>query len=129
MQPAFTPEIQSVSISINGQSATLLPGSAPQHFVWPGDGSGVILKARSGSDFPYPPYDGIWGAFDFFFDADKPFPDPEWMLKGGRSDRPIPSPLTKQPVTVSFRVDMLGAPPVFQKNYFKDLACVSEVAK
>ncbi|MCU1294538.1 MAG: ImcF domain protein, partial [Bryobacterales bacterium] len=111
------------------QTAMLQPNSPPQRFTWPGTGAGVRLTARSGTELPYPNYDGTWGLFEFFFDADKPVPSPEWMLKGGRSDLPIPSPLTNQPVIVRFNVDMLGGPLVFQKNYFKELACVSEVAK
>jgi type VI secretion system protein ImpL len=129
LQPAFSAEIQSVSLTIDGQNATLTPNSGPQRFTWPGSGTGVRLVAKSGTDFIYPNYDGLWGLFEFFFDADKPFPSPEWMLKSGRSDKPVTSPVTNQPVTVHFNVDMLGGPPVFQKSFFKGLACVAEVAK
>jgi type VI secretion system protein ImpL len=129
LQPAFSSDIQSVALSIDGQTSTLQAGSGPQRFTWPGDGAGVRLVARSGTEFSYPNYDGTWGLFEFFFDADKPLPNPEWMLKGGRSDKPVTSPLTNQPIAVRFNVDMLGGPPVFQKGYFKELACVSEVAK
>ncbi len=129
LQPAFSSDIQSVTLSIDGQSATLQANSAPEHFVWPGTGTGVRLVAKSGSDFTYPNYDGVWGLFEFFQDADQPLPSPEWMLKAGRSDKPVTSSLTNQPIVVHFNVDMLGGPPVFQKGYFRNLACVSEVAR
>jgi type VI secretion system protein ImpL len=129
LQPAFSSNIQSVTLNIDGETATLQANSPPQHFTWPGTGSGVRLVAKSGSDFTYPNYDGTWGLFEFFLDADQPLPSPEWMLKAGRSDKPVTSTLTNQPIVVHFNVDMLGGPPVFQKGYFRGLACISEVAK
>jgi type VI secretion system protein ImpL len=129
LQPAFSSDIQSVTLNIDGQTSTLQANSPPQHFVWPGTGSGVRLVAKSGSDFTYPNYDGTWGLFEFFLDADQPLPSPEWMLKAGRSDKPVTSTLSNQPIVVHFNVDMLDGPPVFQKGYFRSLACVSEVAK
>ncbi|MBV9155469.1 MAG: hypothetical protein JO097_04355, partial [Acidobacteriaceae bacterium] len=129
LQPSFSSEIQSVSILINGQTANFHSNGSPEQFSWPGNASGVRLTVKSGADFIYPNYDGLWGLFEFFSDADKPLPSPEWMLKSGRSDKPVTSPLTNQPIVVHFNVDMLGGPPVFQKGYFRELACVSEVAK
>ena len=128
LQPAFS-DLQTVALTVNGQTANFTPNSPSQKFAWPGSAGGVRLVAKSGgSEFNYPNYDGLWGLFEFFSDADRPVPSPEWMLKSGRSDKPVTSPLTNQPIIVHFNVDMLGAPPVFQKGYFRDLACVSEVA-
>ena len=129
LEPALSSDIQSVAVTIDGQSAELQPHSGAKQFSWPGNGSGVRLVAKSGTDFTYPTYDGTWGLFEFFLDADRPLPSPEWMLKAGRSDKPVTSPLTNQPITVHFNVDMLGAPPVFQKGYFRELTCVAEVAR
>ncbi len=129
LEPALSSDIQSVAVTINGQSADLQPHSGSKQFSWPGNGGGVRLVAKSGTDFTYPNYDGTWGLFEFFDDADKPLPSPEWMLKAGRSDKPVTSPLTNQPITVHLNVDMLGAPPVFQKGYFRELTCVAEVAR
>lgn len=128
LQPVFSSDIQTVTLAIDGQAATFHPGSAAQQFVWPGAG-GVRMVAHSGADAMYPSYDGLWGVFQFFNDADKPVPSPEWMLKSGLSNKPVTSPLTNQPIVVHFNVDMLGNPPVFQKGYFQTLGCVSEVAK
>jgi type VI secretion system protein ImpL len=128
IQPAFS-DLQTVALTVNGQTANFAPNSQPQKFVWPGNAGGVRLVAKSGgSEFNYPNYDGLWGLFEFFSDADRPLPSPEWMLKSGRSDKPVTSPTTNQPIVVHFNVDMLGAPPVFQKGYFRELACVAEVA-
>lgn len=129
LQPAFSADIQNVALTVNGQTGNFKPNSSAQQFSWPGAGTGIRLTVKSGSDFIYPNYDGLWGVFEFFNDADKPLPSPEWMLKSGRSDKPVTSPLNNQPIIVHFNVDMLGNPPVFQKGYFRELACVSEVAK
>jgi type VI secretion system protein ImpL len=128
LKPAFSPDVQSVAITIDGQQATIKPNAAPQQFSWPGSG-GVSLILRAPSDQVFPSYDGLWAVFEFFYDADKPVPSPEWMLKGGRSDRAVKSPVTNQPYAVHFDLDMMGAPPVFQKGFFHDQACVAEVAK
>jgi type VI protein secretion system component VasK len=129
LQPAFSTDIENVALTIDGQTDNFKPNSGPQQFTWPGNGSGVKLTVKSGADFIYPNYDGLWGAFEFFNDADKPLPSPEWMLKSGKSDKPVTSPLTNQPIVVHFNVDMGSNPPVFQKGYFRELGCVPEVAK
>jgi type VI secretion system protein ImpL len=128
LKPAFSTDVQSVAITINGQQATIKPTSGAQQFSWPGSG-GVNLILRAPTDEVFPSYDGLWAVFDFFYDADKPVPSPEWMLKGGKSDRAVKSPVTNQPYAVHFDLDMMGAPPVFQKGYFQSFACVAEVAK
>lgn len=128
LQPVFSNDIQSVTLAIDGQAATFKPGSPAQPFTWPGAG-GVRMVAHSGADALYPSYDGLWAVFQFFNDADKPIPSPEWMLKSGLSNKPVTSPLTNQPIVVHFNLDMMGNPPVFQKGYFQTLGCVSEVAK
>jgi type VI secretion system protein ImpL len=128
LKPAYSSDVQSVAITIDGQQATIKPNSGPQQFSWPGTG-GVSLILRAPSDQSFPAYDGLWGVFEFFYDADKPVPSPEWMLKGGRSDRAVKSPVTNQPYAVHFDLDMLGGPPVFQKGFLHDQGCVAEVAK
>lgn len=128
LQPVFSSDIQTVTLAIDGQAATFHPGSPAQQFSWPGAG-GVRMVAHSGADALYPSYDGVWAVFQFFSDADRPVPSPEWMLKSGLSNKPVTSPLTNQPIVVHFNLDMLGNPPVFQKGYFQTLGCVSEVAK
>ncbi len=128
LQPAFSSDVQNVQLMIDGQTANFTPNSPAQQFTWPGTG-GVRLTVKSGSDFIYPNYDGLWGVFEFFQDADRPLPNPEWMLKSGRSNKPVTSPLTNQPIDVRFNVDMLGAPPIFQKGFLRELACVAEVAR
>ena len=129
LKPTFTSDIVSVALNIDGQQVTMKPNAAPQQFSWPGTTPGVNLVLRAPSDQVFPSYDDLWAAFEFFFDADKPVPSPEWNLKGGRSDRAVRSPTTGQPYAVHFELDMLGAPPVFQKGFLKDIGCVAEVAK
>jgi hypothetical protein len=112
---------------MDGQTAALHPGSPAQQYTWPGSG-GVRMSAKAGADALYPAYDGFWAVFQFFGDADQPVPSPEWMLKSGKNNRPVTSPVTNQPIVVHFNVDMLGGPQVFQKGYFRELSCVAEVA-
>jgi type VI secretion system protein ImpL len=127
LKPAFSSEVQNVSLTINGQAATFHSNGAAQQFSWPGSG-GVRLTVKNGSDFIYPSYDGLWAIFEFFGDADKPIPSPEWMLKSGLHGKLVTND-ANQPIVVHFDLDMLGNPPVFQKDYFRSLACVAEVAK
>ncbi|HEX4771845.1 MAG TPA: ImcF-related family protein [Bryobacteraceae bacterium] len=128
LTPAFSSELQTVSLTIDGQTAAFHPGSPAQQYVWPGSG-GVQMTAKAGADALYPTYAGLWGVFQFFAEADQPAPSPQWMLKSGRNNRPVTSPITGQPIVVHFNVDMLGGPPVFQKSYFRELGCASEVAR
>lgn len=127
LAPAFSSELQTVSLTIDGQTAAFHPGSPAQQYVWPGSG-GVLMSAKAGADALYPQYSGLWGVFQFFAEADQPAPSPQWMLKSGKNNRPVTSPITNLPIIVHFNVDMLGGPPVFQKGYFRELGCVSEVA-
>jgi type VI protein secretion system component VasK len=126
LKPAFSPEIQSVTITIDGQRAAFTGDTPAVQFSWPGDG--VQMTVKSGDTYPFPSYEGPWGVFDFFYDADKPAPSPEWVLRAGRQGKPFLSPATNQPIAVHFDLDMLGNPQLFQKGYLQELACVADVA-
>jgi type VI secretion system protein ImpL len=128
LAPAFSSELQTVSLMIDGQTANLHPGASAQQYMWPGSG-GVKMQVKiGGADALYPAYDGLWAVFQFFAEADQPAPSPQWMLKSGIKGKPVTSPDTGQPIVVHFNVDMLGGPPVFQRGYFRELSCVPEVA-
>jgi hypothetical protein len=49
----------------------------------------------------------------------------EWKLKAGRKDRPVLSPVTRQPLVIRLEINN----PIFQKAYFAGFGCVAEVAK
>ncbi len=128
VKPVSSEDIQSVKLTIDGQSADFTPGSPAKAFTWQVSGShGVQLsgKFKGGTDFQYPTYDGLWAVFEWVSDADTQQGSTlEWRLKAGSRDRPVLSP-TNQPVVVKFSIDNA----IFQKGYFAGMSCVSEIAK
>jgi type VI secretion system protein ImpL len=136
LRPHPTESVGSLAMNIDGQTMTYGGGNAPfKQFTWPGataQGVRLTVKISGGSELGFPSYDGTWGVFHFFADADRwqqtgSTYNIEWVLRvaGGR---PVTAPSGK-PVTVQFDLDTLGAPPILQKGYLSTLQCVSSVAK
>ncbi len=136
LRPHPTESVGSLTMNIDGQTLTYTGGNADfKQFTWPGttaQGVRLTVKISGGSDLGFPSYDGTWGVFHFFADADKwqqtgSTYNIEWVLRvaGGR---PVTAPSGK-PVTVQFDLDTLGGPPILQKGYLSSLQCVSSVAK
>jgi len=136
LRPHPTDTVAGLTMSVDGQPLTYSGGNAPfKQFTWPGttaQGVTLTVKITGGSDLGFPSYDGAWGVFHFFADADKwqqtgSTYNIEWVLRvaGGR---PVTAPSGK-PVTVQFDLDTLGGPPILQKGYLSSLQCVSSVAK
>jgi hypothetical protein len=83
-------------------------------------------------DLTFGRYDGFWGPFRFFADAEK------WDIKGSTAtfERILRqgaqgTPLTLQdgtPVSLKFELDS-GASPIFHKGFMSGLRCVSEIAR
>ncbi len=136
LKPVFTPDIQSLRITVDGQTADFADAGSPaKTLTWPGSGE-VRLTGRfkGGTEFSFPSYDGLWAVFEFFSEADRSQPTAaggtyEWMLRGGRQGRPVTSPVTGQPLQVRFDTSFPAGAPVFQKGYLAGLACVSEIAR
>jgi type VI secretion system protein ImpL len=125
-------DIQSVTLSIDGVTLTSNGGNgAAKQFTWPGNQSGVLATRKSdGQDVQWSIYQGLWGVFKFFAQADKPAGPGsnstlEWLMRTGTQI----SIVNGKPQTIRFDLDMGGAPPVFQKGYFSSWSCVAEVAK
>jgi type VI secretion system protein ImpL len=136
LRPHPTESVGSLNMNIDGQTMTYNGKNAPfRQFTWPGttaQGVRLTVKISGGSELGFPSYDGLWGVFHFFADADRwqqtgSTYNIEWTLRvaGGR---PVTAPSGK-PVTVQFDLDTLGAPPILQKGYLSTLQCVSSVAK
>ena len=136
LRPHPTESVGSLTMNVDGQTLSYSGGNAPfKQFTWPGtsaQGVTLTVKIAGGSELGFPSYEGTWGVFHFFADADKwqqtgSTYNIEWVLRvaGGR---PVTAPSGK-PVTVQFDLDTLGAPPILQKGYFSSLQCVSSVAK
>lgn len=129
LKPVLTEDVQSLKLTIDGQSADFTASSPAKHFTWQGSGPhGVQIsgKYKGGSDFAYPSYDGLWAVFEWVADADaRQGSTLEWKLKAGKKDRPVLNPVTGQPVIVRFDLDN----PMLQKGYFAGLRCVQQIAK
>jgi type VI secretion system protein ImpL len=128
-KPALSDDLASLQVTIDGQTAEFVPGSPAKSFTWQASGAhGVQLsgKYKDGTSLAYPTYDGLWAVFEWVGDADLQQGSTfEWKLKAGNRDRPVLSPVTRQPVVVQFSIDN----PVFQKGYFAGMVCQSEIAK
>jgi type VI protein secretion system component VasK len=117
-------------MTIDGQAAEFTQANqAPKQFSWPGTGHGVQAQlSYRGLTSPFPPYDGLWGIFQFVQDADvRQGARVDRFLKSGKGENRVRDPVTNQPITLTF--DITASPPVFEKGYFAGLACVAEVAK
>ncbi|MBV8551411.1 MAG: hypothetical protein JOY54_08930 [Acidobacteriaceae bacterium] len=129
LKPILSDDIQSLSVTIDGQTAQFATGAAAKNFHWQtSEPHGVQLsgKYKGGTDFQYPSYDGLWAVFEWVGDADaRQGSTLEWRLKAGKRDRPVLSPVTNQPVTVRFDIDN----PILQKGYFSTMSCTSVIAK
>ena len=136
LRPVFTPDLQSAHLTIDGVNADFTSQAVgAKTFVWPGNSMGVrlITKEVGGLDHQYPNWDGLWGVFSFFLEADTANERGtggtyEWQLRGGRRGRPVTGS-KGQPVVVRFELDTGANPNVFRKGFFSQLVCVSEIAK
>ena len=129
LRPHPTPSVSGLSMTIDGQSLSFKGGDASfQQFTWPGaaaPGVKLTVKMSGGSDFGWPSYDGTWGVFHFFADAD------EFRQNGSIytvisipkvGGRPVTTPDGK-PVTVQFDLDTLGQSPLLQKGLLANMQC------
>ncbi len=119
---------QTITITLDGQAFTNSSGKvASKQFTWPGNPPGAKMDVKFGGEpFHWPSFDGLWGTFEFFGDAEERAGHLEWMLKTGRSERMVTT-ASGQPVLVRFDLDM--SPPVFRKGYFSGWACTADVAR
>jgi type VI protein secretion system component VasK len=126
--------IENVTLSVEGQAQSAKgSGPTPMQFAWSGNGQPVTLNARFGSsDYNFGRYEGPWALFRFFNDSEN------WTSAGGTSTferivrqgaraTPIIGP-NGDPVSVKFMLES-GRAPIFQKDYFAGLRCVSEIAR
>jgi type VI secretion system protein ImpL len=122
VRPAYTGNLQSVKLTIDGQSAELAAGAGPKTFNWQSNGPhGVQLTAKysDGTESTYPPYDGLWAVFGWVADADaQQGAALEWRLKAGKSNRSTLPP-------VRLEIDNR----ILSKTYFSGMSCVAGIAK
>jgi type VI protein secretion system component VasK len=128
LQPQPNQRVEGFTVTINGETAQLRPGT-PRPFVWPGGGARgfrLALRLPGGSELPGPEFDGLWAVFRFFADADRTTPSGtgavfEWRLRQGRS--------AQSSLNYSFLVGTGGGPAVFSKDFLSTLKCVGPLAR
>lgn len=132
LTPVRTEGVQSQTLTIGGQTLSFSGGNpAPKQFVWNGRSQEVKATVRLGTDLTWQSKEGLWAAFQFFAEAEKGANPTQanmlqWMIRIGKDPLKLAN---GSPLTVAFDLDMGAAPPVFQKGYFSQLACVAEIAQ
>jgi len=121
--------VQEITLTISGKMVTFRNGRGDAvPFSWSGSGIQeailhVTFEAGAGG-FDYP-YSEPWAVFTFFQQADNWRPSVnqpalEWSSK---TKQGTVSKAPGGPATVRFMLDMGGAPPVFQPNFWSTLRC------
>lgn len=136
MKAMPAPGLSSVTLVLDGQTLRSSgSGGDGKEFVWPGTSvqSARLGGSLGGSDLSFITYDGLWAAFRLFGDADRFQASGsgyslQWIPRQGQSGQPIRLG-NGSSVTLSFTLDLKGAPPVFQKGYLSSVQCVSDVAR
>jgi type VI secretion system protein ImpL len=131
LKPLPSDGIQNLTLSIDGQTLTSsASGGIPKPFAWPGGGpheARASVKFGNGPDLEWSSNDGLWAVFQFIGQAERAQGNTfEWVIRAGKNPVKLPN---GNPLTVRFEVDMGPTPPVFQRGYLANLACVAEVAR
>lgn len=126
--------IDDLTLDISGQTIT---AGAPGQFVWNGSGiQSVTVSGRVGGGTQRVvllSYEGPWGLFRFFDDADRRKPlgasgeSLEWIIKTGGRGQPMRLP-DGRPITVKLDVESAGPAPIFRRGYLASLRCEPTVA-
>jgi len=123
-----------VRLVIDGRMLDTSTGEMQKEFVWPGQATrGAELRYRLAgpeTELTVSRYDGLWGVFRLFNDADRfdPAGAVEWVPTSGRSNQTFQLP-DGRVLTLPFSIDMKGAAPIFQKGYLTGFRCVARVAR
>jgi type VI secretion system protein ImpL len=116
------------TLTIDGQGVSS-SNPVAKEFVWTGAPTSEVKLTVGGASQTYM---GTWSTFEFFADADNSKETGatytlQWKQRQGRTGRPMTLPDGRE-LIVQFDLEGPGA-PVFQKNYFADLKCVSDIAR
>jgi type VI secretion system protein ImpL len=129
LTPVKTDVVQGFNLSIDGQKASLGASGGGKQFTWPGAGEAKIgVKVSGGTEFSAAEERGLWAVFHFFANADNQTPSGtnyviEWFLRSGRNNETMK--IEGKEVRYKFQVDV----PIFSKQFFNQLRCVSNPAK
>jgi type VI secretion system protein ImpL len=130
LQPVKSDQVDALIIGVNGAPSELKIG-ASKMLVWPGPGTpGFQLALRlqgSSTTLGPPPYDGVWGLFHFFANAETRSATGTgytfgWTLRaGGLDSRPMQ--VEGKSVTYNIYVETNGAPAIFSQAFLSTLRC------
>jgi type VI secretion system protein ImpL len=129
LRPQTSDQVESFDVTVNGETVPL-KGGAQHNYVWPGPGNrnfNLTLHLAGGSPLEGTPWDGLWGVFRFFADADSSSSTPAgstftWTVRSGRAG--LPQNVNGRPLRYEFVVDTGGAPAVFSKDFLTKLRCI-----
>jgi type VI secretion system protein ImpL len=129
LTPVKNDVVQGFNLSMDGQKASLGSSGAGKQFTWPGSGEAKVeVKVSGGSAIGVADERGLWAVFHFFANADTQTPSGtnyviEWIPRVGRNNEPMKS--EGKEIRYKFQVDV----PIFSKQFFNQLRCVSNPAK
>jgi type VI secretion system protein ImpL len=120
-----SPDVDKVTLTIDGQTAVLSPGTPGKTFVWPGPAEHSLqLKVQfkgGNQDFTISTYDGLWSVYRFIMEAEG-HSGTQVEKRPVTGSQPMRGP-SGQPVVV--RLDFNPNP----QSFFSGLSCVAEVAR
>jgi type VI secretion system protein ImpL len=132
LRPIPSDQFTSMTLIIDGQTATFSGQAAGKQYVWPSRELRLGGKLAGGSEMGLQDRQGLWSAFRFFADADRFEPSGAgynltWVVRQGREAQPVR--VGGRELTYRFFLDMGGAPAVFDKNFLASLKCISQAAR
>jgi type VI secretion system protein ImpL len=120
-----SPDVDKITLIIDGQTAVFSPGTPGKTFTWPGPAThNLQLKVQfkgGNQDFTISTYDGLWSVYRFILEAEG-HAGTQVEKRPVTGSQPMRGP-SGQPVVV--RLDFNPNP----QNFFTGLGCVSEVAR
>ena len=134
VKPEPSEGVQTVTLSVDGQTLTYTAGGAAafQKFTWQGSGTHeALLSVRfRNTDLGFARGEGLWAAFHLFQKANQSTATGsvqllEWITISGKASDAVMLPSGK-PLTVRLDLDLGAAPPVFQRGYLSRMTCVAD---
>jgi type VI secretion system protein ImpL len=122
---ASSPDVDKVTLTIDGHQEVFSPGAPGKTFVWPGPAEHSLqLKVQfkgGNQDFTISTYDGLWSVYRFIMEAEG-HAGTQVEKRPVTGSQPMRGP-SGQPVVV--RLDFNPNP----QNFFSGLGCVADVAR
>lgn len=118
---------QGMTLRLEGDELkTPKAGGGPKQFRWTGGQEAHMLPNFGGQEFEALGFRGTWATFRFFGDADVFERSGDiwrltWRPRSGQSGQALK-------IDFKYTLDLMGAPPIFQKNFLGLIRCIPQVA-